>query len=136
MAIKYSETAINNQLDELTALIDAGSAAGTLTIYDGTRPADPDTVVTTQTALAVLTLSDPSAAAASGGVLTLSSITQDSSADATGTASWFRVADSDGTAVVDGDVGTSSSDLVLNSVSIVAGGAVSVPSFVITGGNA
>lgn len=136
MAISYSEDAIDNQLDELTALIDAGTGAGLLRIYDGTRPADPDTAVSGQTLLAELTFSDPSAAAASGGVWTASSITQDSSANATGTASWFRVVDSDGNGVIDGDVGTSSSDLNLNSVSIVAGGAVSVSSFVITGGNA
>lgn len=136
MAISYSEDARNDQLDEITARVDAGSSAGLLRIYDGTRPADPDTAVTSQTLLAELTLSDPSAAAASGGVLTFSAITDDSSANATGTASWFRVVDSDGNGVIDGDVGTSSTDLELNTTSIVVGGTVEVSAFVITGGNA
>lgn len=136
MAVSYSTVAINNRLDELTALIDGGAGPGLLRIYDGSRPADPDTAVSTQTLLAELTLSDPSALAAAGGVLTLSTITDDVSADASGTASWFRVVDSAGNGVIDGDVGTSGSDLNLNSVSITAGGTVEVSSFVITGGNA
>lgn len=136
MAIGYTTTARNNQLDEITALIDAGAGAGLLRIYDGTRPADADTAVGAQTLLAELTLSDPAAPAAAGGDLTFSAITDDASANATGTASWFRVVDSVGNAVIDGDVGTSGSDLNLNSTSIVAGGTVEVTSFVITGGNA
>src|SRR5690606_12879916 len=136
MAISYSEDARNNQLDELTALIDAGDGPGLLNIYSGTRPANPDTAVTDQTLLAQLTLSDPSASAASGGVLTFSEITDDSSADASGTATWFRVTDSGGNAVIDGDVDTSGSDLNLNSTSIVQGGTVEISSFTITGGNA
>jgi hypothetical protein len=63
--------------------------------------------VSAQTLLAELALSDLSAAAASSGTLTLNSISDDTSANATGTASWFRIVDSDGNAVVDGDVGTS-----------------------------
>jgi hypothetical protein len=38
--------------------------------------------------------------------------------------------------VVDGDVGTSGSDLNLNSTSITIGGSVAVTSFTITAGNA
>lgn len=136
MAIGYTATCINNQLDEITALVDAGVSAGLLKIYDGTRPADADTAVGVQVLLAQLTLSDPSAVAAASGVLTLSAITSDTSADATGTASWFRVTDSAGNAVYDGDVGTSGSDLNMDSVSFVAGGTVAVSSWVITGGNA
>jgi hypothetical protein len=69
-------------------------------------------------------------------VLTLNAITQDSSADATGTATWFRWLKSDGTTIVmDGNVGTSGSDLNLNTTSIVAAAVVSVTSFVITEGN-
>jgi hypothetical protein len=73
---------------------------------------------------------------ASGGVLTLNSITQESSADATGTATWFRIVKSDGTTfVLDGNVGTSGSDLNLTTTSIVATQPVSVTSFTITEGN-
>lgn len=136
MAIGYTATCRNNQLDEITALVDAGATGGLIKVYDGTRPADADTAVTTQNLLAQLTMSATSFGAAAAGVLTAASITDDTSADATGTASWFRLTDSDGNAVLDGDVGTSGSDLNFDSVSFVAGGTISVTSFVITGGNA
>jgi hypothetical protein len=77
------------------------------------------------------------AAAATGAVLTLEAIVADSSANATATATWFRIVKSDGTThVMDGDVGTSGSDLNLNSVAITTGAEVSVTSFTITAGNA
>ena len=134
MAIGYTAALRNNKLDEITTDQDSGAGASTIEIRSGTRPADADTAPS-GTQLALLTFSDPSYPAASAGVLTASAITDDSSADATGTATWFRVEDSDGNAVMDGDVGTSGSDLNLNSVAITAGGTVSITSFVITAGN-
>jgi len=132
LALAYSATARNNRLDELTALIDAGTA-GLFRIYDGSRPA---TCGTATTLLAELTLSATSSAAASGGDLTFNPITADSSANAGGTATWFRIVDSAGTCVIDGDVGTSGSDLNLNSTTISILQEVSVSSAVITEGNA
>lgn len=134
MALGYVTALRNAQLDQITARMDGGSGAALLRIYDGSRPATGGTATTL---LAQLTLTDPSAAAASAGVLTLSSIAQDASADATGTATWFRIVQSDGTThVMDGNVGTSGSDLNLNSTSITSGATVSVTSFTITAGNA
>jgi hypothetical protein len=69
-------------------------------------------------------------------VLTHSAITPDSSANATGTATWFRDVDSTGTCVMDGSVGTSGADLNLNSTSITSGVQVSCTSSTITAGNA
>jgi hypothetical protein len=73
---------------------------------------------------------------ASGGVLTLNSIQSDNSANASGTATWFRIFQSNGTtAVIDGEVGATGSttaDLILNTTSIVATGPVSITSFQIT----
>ena len=131
MAIAYAEDLINARLDEISAR--AGSAA-LLRIYDGVRPATGGTATTL---LAELTCGSPFAPAASGGELTANSISADTSANASGTASWFRVVASDGTThVMDGDVGTSGADLNLDSVEIVEGGEVAVSSFVVTGGNA
>lgn len=132
MAIAYIEALRNAQLDEITTR--AGTSA-LLRIYSGTRPATGG-AETTQ--LAQLTCNATAfAAAASGGTLTANAISDDTNADATGTATWFRIYASNGTTIVmDGDVGTAGSDLNLDSVSIVAGGTVSVTSFVITGGNA
>jgi hypothetical protein len=131
MALAYDVTSIRNaMLDTITT---RAGASALLRIYNGTRPA---TAGTATTLLAQLTCNATFAPAASAGVLTLNSITQDSSADATGTATWFRIVKSDGTTfVLDGDVGTSGSDLNLVTTSIVATQPVSVTSFVITEGN-
>ena len=121
------------QCDAVVDLIDAGSGAGTIKIYTGTQPANANTAVSSQTLLGTLTFSDPAFGAAnSSGVATASSITDDSSADATGTASWARIADSDGDTVFDCDVGTSGATINLNSVSITAGGTISITSFTVT----
>lgn len=126
---KRSNAAVNAAADAVTTLLNSGK----LRIYDGTQPATANTAITTQTLLAELTFNATAFGAASNGVATANSITADSSADATGTASWFRAVKSDGTtAVFDGSVGTSSADLVLNSVNISSGAQVSVTSFTYT----
>ncbi len=129
MALGYVAALRNAQLDAITTQV---GASGLLRIYSGTRPA---TGGTETTILAQLTCNATFAPAASGSTLTLNAITQDSSADATGTASWFRFLTSGAVAKIDGDVGTSGSDLNLNSTSITVGGTVSVTSVVITAGN-
>ena len=131
MALGYATGLRNAQMDAITTF--AGNS-GKLRIYSGSRPATGGTATTL---LAELTCNATFAPSASGGVLTLNSIAQDASADATGTATWFRLVKSDGTThVMDGDVGTSGSDLNLNSTSITSGATVSVTSFTITCGNA
>lgn len=133
MALKLSTTLRNARLDAITTAVGSN---GILRIYSGTRPANVAAAIS-GTLLAELTCSATFAPAASGGVLTVNAVTQDSSADATGTATHFRQWRSDGTtAVIDGDVGTSGSDLNLNTTSIVAGGPVSVTSYVLTEGGA
>ena len=130
MALAYNSTLRNAMLDAITTR--AGNAA-LLRIYDGSRPATGGSATTL---LAELTCGTPFAAGASGGVLTLGSIMQDASANATGTATWFRIVQSDGsTHVLDGSVGTSGSDLNLTTTSIVSGQPVSISSFEITEGN-
>lgn len=133
MALSYSTAIRNAQLDAITTAV--GTTAK-LRIYSGTRPANVAASIT-GTLLAELTGNATFAPAASGGVLTLNSITADASADATGTATHFRLWNSAGsTAMIDGDVSTSGADLNLNSVSLTAGGSVAVTSFTITAGNA
>lgn len=129
MALAYSTTLRNARLDAITTA--AGNAA-LLRIYDGTRPATGGTATTL---LAELTCGTPFAAGASGGVLTLGTITQDASANASGTATWFRIVTSGGTFVADGNVGTSGSDLNLSTTTIVSGQPVSVTSFTISEGD-
>ena len=131
MAIAYSSAIRNARMDAITTFVGANAL---LRIYDGTRPATGGTATTL---LAELACNATFAPGASGGVLTLNAITQDSSANATGTATWFRIVKSDGTThALDGSVGTSGSDLNLTTTSIVATQPVSVSSFVLTEGNA
>jgi len=106
---------------------------GSLRIYSGTAPANADTALSGNTLLAQLTMAGTAFGAASNGVATAGTITADSSADATGTATFFRVLESDGTTVVfQGTVGTSGAELNLSSTSIVATGTVSVTSLTYT----
>jgi hypothetical protein len=131
--LKFSAGLRNAMLDAITTTV-GGSALWR--IYDGSQPAGPGTAVTTQVKLAELTCNTTFAPAASGGVLTLNSITQDSSADATGTAAWWRLLTSGATACIDGTAGTSGSDLNLNSTAITAGAIVQISSATFTAGNA
>jgi hypothetical protein len=133
MAVTYSTAAKDAQLDALDTY---AANAALLRIYDGTPPASANASLSSNTLLAELTMGSPPFGAASSGTLTAASITQDSSANATGTASFFRIYKADGTTVVaQGTVGTSGADLNLNTTAIVSGAAVSVTSLVITGGN-
>jgi hypothetical protein len=120
-------------------LIDGGTPPGLLRIYDGSKPADPDVAVGAQVLLAELTLSNPAFGgavdASPGGRATASTITDDSSANATGTAAWFRVVQGGGnTGVIDGDVSATGGggDLQLNSTAIQSGAQVSITSWTFT----
>ena len=130
--VHFATTPANSALTQLMNAIDAGSAGGTIKIYTGTMPATPETAVTTQALLGTLTFSDPCGSVASK-QFTASAITQDSAADASGTATWARVSDSSGTAVIDLDVTTTGGGgaLQLNTVSIVKDGPILVSSFII-----
>jgi hypothetical protein len=130
---RIANNAATAEADALAGLLDNGY----LRIYDSTggtgQPATVDTAIGSQVLLAELRFANPSDAGASNGVITFSAITQDSSANATGTATWFRCFKSDGTtAVWDGSVGTASATLNLNTTSIVSGAAVSVTALTFT----
>jgi hypothetical protein len=132
--LKFTTAVRNAMLDAITT--QAGASA-LLRIYSGTQPTDANTALSGNTLLAELTCNATFAPSASGGQLTLNSISSDTSADATGTASFFRLVKSNGTTVImDGTVGTSGCDLNINSTAISSGAAVSVTSAVFTAGNA
>lgn len=126
---KLSNAAANAAADAVVALANNGY----LRIYDGTQAADADTAVGAQVLLAELRFGAPAFGASAAGVATANAITPDSSANATGTATWFRVLKSDGTTVLwDGSIGTATANLILNSVAISSGAAVSVSAFTYT----
>lgn len=126
---KLSNVAANAEADAVAALANSGK----LRIYDGTQAATADTAVGAQVLLAELTFGNPAFGAAVAGVATANAITQDASADNTGTATWMRVLKSDGVTVLfDGSVGTSGCNLNLNSVAISSGAAVQVTALTFT----
>ena len=132
MTSYWVNAGIRAALDSLVDRIDAGSGAGKVRIYSGTVPADADAALSGNTLLAELAMSDPAFGAAAdsspGATATASAISNDASADATGTATFFRILDSDNNVVAQGAVGTSGAELNLNTVSIVAAVIVSITS--------
>lgn len=120
--LKYSNGTRNAQQNGLITY--AGSNA-LINIYAGSQPANANTAISGQTLLVTLTVSG-SFGTDSNGTITLSSVAN-GTAVATGTASFFRITQSDGTTVVmDGSVATSDADLVLNNTSIATGQVVSI----------
>lgn len=123
MAINNIATGVRNSMcDAFVDAIDAGVGAGTLKIYTAAFG----------TLLATLTFSDPAFGAAAAGTATASAITADASADNSGTAAVFRIADSGATTVCEGTVGTSGADINFNTVSWTAGDNISVSSMTVT----
>lgn len=130
MALQYSTTHRTNAMTDIATQV---GTSGLLKIFTGTPPATCGTA-DSGTLLATLTCNASAFGSASSGVLTAGAITG-ATAAGTGTAGYFRVYPSAATttnAVFQGLVGTSGSDLNLNSTSIASGQTVSVTSLVIT----
>ena len=122
------------------AIVDAMATGTTSTpmieIYDGTMPGSMGGSIT-DNLLAELAMTN-AAATQAGGVVTLDTITNDSSANASGTAGWARILDRDGAEVIYLTVSGSGGggDLELNTVSITSGSPVAITSGTITVGGA
>lgn len=133
MAAGLSTETRNARLNVFTT--QAGSAAK-LTLYSSTRPA---TGGTPTTALCVFTCGSPFAPSAANGVLTLNTLTADSVALASGTATWARLTRSDGTTHV-ADFGVSPTggggDLQMDNPVIQIGAVITPGTVTITDPNA
>jgi hypothetical protein len=126
---QLSNAAVNAEGDALGPLLNNGY----LRLYSGTKPATADTALSGNTLLAELRFGATAFGATSAGVMTANAITADSSADASGTATWFRALKSDGTtAILDGTVGTSGANLNIATTTITAAQTVSCSAFVHT----
>lgn len=111
--------------------VNAGTAA-VIQIYSGSVPADAD-AANGGTLLATMTCAATAEASIAddtpGALATFDTITDDASADNTGTAAFFRIStQSGGTVVAQGTVGTADADLILNTTSITSGSTVSITS--------
>jgi hypothetical protein len=124
-------------LDALLAKLNVGGTAGRIKIFSGAMPATAETA-DSGTLLSTLTLSvtafpasaDPGTTGLA--TATANAITSDTNAAATGTAGYFRAYDSAGVCIVQGTVGTSLADMILNTTSIAAGATVAITSWVVT----
>lgn len=111
-----------------------------LVIYSGTAPANVDTALSGNTVLAELEMSNPAFGdavdAGPGATATANAISNDTAANATGTASFFRIFDRAASrkARIQGTVTVTSGggELELPTLSIVADVAVSISSLTIT----
>lgn len=123
MAINNIATSVRNAMcDAFVDQIDVGSGTAVLRIYNAGF----------STLLAELSFSSTAFGSASNGTATANSISDDTSANATGTASVFRVLNKDGTTVFEGTVGVSGADINFNSVSITSGDRISISSMTVT----
>lgn len=133
MAVTLATTPRNAACDAVVDLADAGGGTNAhLRIYDGTRPSSANDAVSTQTLLVELDLNNPAFGSASSGVATLQATPISENALASGTATWFRIVDTDGDAVLDGDVDTSSAELIVNTTATTSGVSFEVTAGTIT----
>jgi hypothetical protein len=115
---------------------DAAEGPCTIEFYTGAYPALVTTAIGAQVKLGTLTCSDPVATDVAG-VITFGTITQDSAADASGTAAWARIRDGAGAAFMDVDVSSEAAAtgvIRLNTTTIVAGGPIALTGLTLTMG--
>tara|TARA_Y100000310_G_scaffold342527_1_gene446172 strand:- start:18646 stop:19038 length:393 start_codon:yes stop_codon:yes gene_type:complete len=126
--MEISTAAQNASGQAITDLLNSG----TIEIRTGASPGVNNAA--TGTLLATLTLGNPAFGAWANGSSSANAITGDTSADATGTAGYFRAISSGSAAVIDGTVSATggSGELQLNSVSITQGVPVDVTAWTIT----
>ena len=142
MTLSIANSSAVTMCDAAVDACDVGTtnAQATLVIYSGTPPALVDTALSGNTVLAQLAMRTPggggafdgAADATPGATADAGTITDDSSADATGTATFFRILDRDNTPVIQGAVSTSGAELNLTSTSIQSGATVEITSLSVT----
>jgi hypothetical protein len=120
------QSTANAMLDQLTTAV---GASGFLRLYDGAQPAGPDTALSGQNVLAELALSATAFAAGAGGSIVANTISDDTDANATGTATWASFVTAAGVRILDVAVGTAGADINLNTVLIQIHAKVSVTAY-------
>lgn len=114
---------------------DVGStdANADLSVYNGTPPADADTALSGNTLLAKVELANPSFGSAAdvspGGRATLLGVPlSDTAIDATGTVSFGRIFNRNNSCRWQGTVGTSATDIIVNSTALQINAAFTITS--------
>lgn len=127
MAEKFNTPLRNALADALGGSFDNG----TLAIYSGSQPANAGDSPT-GTLLGVISLPADAFAAAVNGSVAKSGVWEDTDADNSGVAGWFRMTGPGGTPrIFDGACGAAGSgeEIELDNVNIVAGGIIRINSF-------
>ena len=120
--MNYSSTLKSTRMTAVITAIDAHASPATIEIATAAFAS----------VLATITLADPSFTE-SGGVITMAGAPKSGVAGATGTAAVARIKEGGGTVIVNNlTVGTSGSDINLNSTSITSGQTVTITSGTIT----
>lgn len=131
MTVNISTQARNDAGDAIVDLIDAGTINpnGYMEIRTGAIPASPQ-VAATGTLLATLNFSNPAWGTFSNGTAYANPISNDTSADASGTAGWFRFYDLDGGGVIDGEITVTGGggDIEFDIIDFILGGVVAIVS--------
>lgn len=135
MAIRTSYAFAAAALDAGVALFDG--ATGEIRIFTGSAPATCEATAT-GTQLAVVDLQDPAFGAAAdqnpNAQVTLQGVPlSDNSIDDTGTAGYFRILESNGTTChVQGTVGTSGTDMIVDTTAFQIGATFTISSLTLT----
>lgn len=145
-----SDTLRTARAQKIIDAINTGTGTGTLELYSAPKPMK-GAAITSQTKAGTLTFAEP-AGTISNGVLTFSTMTDDSNADETCWIRWARVLDGDGAFVMDLDVsetdgtlrasdgtseGTNTNAIIkMASAHVYQGGVLHMTSAVLTEGNA
>jgi hypothetical protein len=129
MAYQYSATVRNAALDNIEATI---GTAPTLTIRTGSVPATADAAATGTVLVTIVLPSDWMAAASAGAKAIAGGPWTDATADATGTAGYFRIVGSGGTLQGTVTATGGGGDMTVDNISIAAGQQVNINTFNLT----
>jgi hypothetical protein len=139
VSISISNAAAIAACDAIVDRVDLNSPPGLLRIYSGTPPADADSALSGNTLLSEPVMSNPAfgnaADANPGGRAVANAIADDTDANATGTAAFFRIYNGNGTTcVLQGSVTATGGggDLTINTVAIQIHALVKVTSLAFT----
>lgn len=127
-ALRLATAVRTSMAQVIKTAMDFDAAAGTIKLYTGAQPVNPNTAIGAQVLLATFTLDVVSFADAVSGSIALDATPPvNSTGVAAGDAAWFRAADGAGAVVMDGTVGiTSDFDIQINTVTVSVGLALSI----------
>jgi hypothetical protein len=130
VALQYSTALRDAQMNQIETII---GVTATLEIRTLAPPANC-AAADVGAALAIITLPADWLTASSGGAVSKVGTWTDASADSTGTAAHFRIK-AGATCHMQGTVGTSATDMIVDNTSFNAGQSFSITTFTITAGN-